>query len=65
MQGDQIIFLSHLMHKLKRGIKLPQNVVFFCYFKVTAQSKNHPLGENSPNLVTLDLGMKLFKAFCC
>jgi hypothetical protein len=39
-----------LMHKRNR--KVAQNVGYFYNFHVTAPS-NHPLVENSPNLVTL------------
>jgi hypothetical protein len=28
-------------------------VISLCNFRKTAQEKNHPIGENSPNLVTL------------
>jgi hypothetical protein len=30
-----------------------KSVGYFCNFQKTAQSKQSPLGENSPNLVTL------------
>jgi hypothetical protein len=30
-----------------------QNVTYLCNFRKTAQAKTHPMGENSPNLVTL------------
>jgi hypothetical protein len=32
---------------------IPKNAGYFCNFQKTAKENNHPLGENSPNLVTL------------
>jgi hypothetical protein len=36
-----------------RGKKLAENFVNVCNFQKTTQSKLSPIGENSPNLVTL------------
>jgi hypothetical protein len=31
----------------------PKNVGYFCNLKILPKVNNHPIGENSPNLVTL------------
>jgi hypothetical protein len=33
--------------------KWPKNMRYFSSFRKTTQSNNRPLGDNSPNLVTL------------
>jgi hypothetical protein len=45
--------LWKLIHNLRRRIKYPQNVATFVIFKKLPKVNNRPLGENSPNLVTL------------
>jgi hypothetical protein len=48
-------------------LQKPKNNGYFCNFQVTAQSEQSPLGENSPNPVTL-LGCivrQVFKASSC
>jgi hypothetical protein len=42
------------MHNIGSGEKKPKNVGYFCNFQKTIlKVNNHPLGESSPNLVTL------------
>jgi hypothetical protein len=48
----QYIFLSKLIHNLYRVTKDPKNA-FYVIFRKLPKVNNHPLAENSPNLVTL------------
>jgi hypothetical protein len=52
------------MHSLNYGKSCQKSGLHICViFKITVKINNHPLGENSPNLVTLAGPMlKLFRA---
>jgi hypothetical protein len=41
------------LHNLYRGNKQPKNTDYICKFQKLPKVKSHPMGENSPNLVTL------------
>jgi hypothetical protein len=45
--------LSKLIHNLYFGNKWHKIVGYFCNFPKLPKANNRPLGENSPNLVTL------------
>jgi hypothetical protein len=77
-QGDQIRLwknrpksspsrlLSKLKHNFYRGNKQPNNLGYFCNLQKATHSKQSPIGENSPNLVTLIARLsnkKLFSHF--
>jgi hypothetical protein len=47
----QNIFLSKSIHELNRGKSGPK--MWATFFQKTSEENNHPMGENSPNLVTL------------
>jgi hypothetical protein len=57
--------LPLLIYNLNRGKKLPENVGYFCSFKKQPKINIDPLGENSPDVVTLlpIYQLKVFKLF--
>jgi hypothetical protein len=58
-------FLSKLIHNLHKSCKKvsPQNgLPAFVIVNKMSKANNHPMGQNAPNLVTLQPGTKLLKS---
>jgi hypothetical protein len=51
----QNAFLPKLIHNFLPWKKAAQNLGYCCIFKKLPKEYNRPIGENSPNMVTLNL----------
>jgi hypothetical protein len=52
-KGPNPFFVKKFIHSLNRGKSGPDMWAASVIFKLLAKVNNHPMGKNSPNLVTL------------